>query len=77
MSPARDLAQYCATRSSAENASAWEAAWRAYVAKLERLDELKAAGRYGYQLRMPRKALAIARERLDALEAALVLRKQA
>ncbi len=33
---------------------AWEAAWSNYIAKLERLDELKAQGRYGYQLRMPK-----------------------
>ena len=34
--------------------------WANYVAKLARLDELKALGRYGYQLRMPKKAIAIA-----------------
>lgn len=35
----------------------WEAAWAKYIAKLERLDELLAAGRYGYQLRMPKQAV--------------------
>lgn len=42
----------------------WEAAWANYIAKLERLDELKAAGRYGYQLRMPKLAV---RRALEAL----------
>ena len=75
MNPARDLATYCAFRSSADNASAWEAAWRTYVARLARLDELKAKGRYGYQLRMARRAVEIAHDRLDALESTLTLRK--
>jgi hypothetical protein len=37
--------------------NAWEAAWTNYVDKLARLDDLKAQGRYGYQLRMPRLAV--------------------
>jgi hypothetical protein len=43
----------------------WEAAWANYIAKLERLDELKAAGRYGYQLRMPKLAVRRAHEALQ------------
>lgn len=35
----------------------FEELWGAYIDKLARLDELKAAGRYGYQLRMPKKAI--------------------
>ena len=35
----------------------WEALWATYVAKGTRLDELTAAGRYGYQLRMPKLSL--------------------
>jgi hypothetical protein len=46
--------------------NAWEAAWATYIAKLERLDELKAQGRYGYQLRMPKLALRRAAEALEA-----------
>jgi len=38
----------------------WEACWEKYVTKIARIDELKAAGRYGYQLRMPYKSLTIA-----------------
>jgi len=34
--------------------------WENYIAKLKRLDDLKAAGRYGYQLRQPKKAIVIA-----------------
>lgn len=44
----------------------WEELWGIYVAKLARYDELKAAGRYGYQLSMPRVAIRIAREKLQA-----------
>jgi hypothetical protein len=46
--------------------TAWEAAWANYIAKLERLDELKAQGRYGYQLRMPKLAVRRAAEALAA-----------
>jgi hypothetical protein len=42
----------------------FEAAWANYIAKLERLDELKAQGRYGYQLRMPKLAVRRAAEAL-------------
>jgi hypothetical protein len=35
--------------------------WKNYITKLARLDELKAAGRYGYQLRMPKLAIETAR----------------
>lgn len=38
----------------------WEAAWSKYVQKLKRLEELKNMGRYGYQLRQPRKAIDLA-----------------
>lgn len=46
--------------------AAWEATWSNYIAKLERLDELKAQGRYGYQLRMPKLAVKLAYEALQA-----------
>jgi len=35
-----------------------------YISKRKRLDELMAMGRYGYQLRQPKKAVAIARKNL-------------
>ena len=35
--------------------------WSQYISKLARLDELKAKGRYGYQLHMPKKAIQKAR----------------
>lgn len=35
----------------------WEKLWGTYIAKLQRIDELKSKGRYGYQLRMPYKSL--------------------
>lgn len=38
----------------------WERLWGTYIEKLRRIDELKAKGRYGYQLRMPLKSLEIA-----------------
>lgn len=44
---------------------AWESAWARYIAKLERLDELKAQGRSGYQLRMPKLAVRRAAEALQ------------
>ncbi|MGG2201908.1 hypothetical protein [Paenibacillus validus] len=46
----------------------WEEAWANYMAKLRRLDELKAAGRYGYQLRMPGVAIMKAKQRLIQLD---------
>lgn len=46
----------------------WEEAWANYMAKLRRFDELKAAGRYGYQLRMPALAVRKAKERLIQLD---------
>jgi hypothetical protein len=47
----------------------WEDAWSNYMTKLRRLDELKAIGRYGYQLRMPGVAIRKAKERLRQLDA--------
>lgn len=44
----------------------FESLWGTYIAKLARLDELKAAGRYGYQLRMPKKAIGLAWSALSA-----------
>jgi hypothetical protein len=35
-----------------------------YVSKLARLEDLRANGRYGYQLRMPKKAVQIAHDKL-------------
>jgi hypothetical protein len=46
----------------------WETAWSTYMSKLKRLDELKAAGRYGYQLRMPNYAIQLAVKRLKELD---------
>lgn len=40
----------------------WEKLWGTYISKLQRIDELKRAGRYGYQLRMPYKSLKLAEE---------------
>ncbi|MGG3471535.1 hypothetical protein ABES02_29225 [Neobacillus pocheonensis] len=42
----------------------WESAWETYISKLNRLQELKDMGRYGYQLRQPYKAVAIAAGKL-------------
>jgi len=42
----------------------FESLWGTYISKLQRLDELKATGRYGYQLRQPRNAVIIARKNL-------------
>jgi hypothetical protein len=47
----------------------WESAWETYIAKLNRVDDLKAAGRYGYQLRQPYKAVGIAAMKLKQLDA--------
>jgi len=43
-------------------ADLWEKLWGDYIEKLRRIDELKAKGRYGYQLRMPYKSLKLAEE---------------
>lgn len=43
-------------------ADLWEKLWGEYIEKLRRIDELKAKGRYGYQLRMPYKSLKQAEE---------------
>ena len=51
---------------SAERAERFEILYTAYIAKLRRIDDLKAQGRYGYQLRMPKKALTIAMDNLRA-----------
>jgi len=42
----------------------WEDLWKDYVEKLQRLEDLRRMGRYGYQLRMPQKTLKVAREAL-------------
>ena len=44
----------------------FENLWGMYIEKLARIDELKNAGRYGYQLRMPIKAKHIAFRKLKA-----------
>lgn len=49
---------------------AWEALWAKYVEKLQRLDDLRAQGRYGYQLRMPKKSLGMAVRALTDFEKA-------
>ena len=46
----------------------WEAAWNNYIFRLKRLEELKEIGRYGYQLRMPEKALIHAIKRLREID---------
>jgi hypothetical protein len=46
----------------------WEDAWSHYILKLDRLEYLKSIGRYGYQLRQPRKAVQMAAERLRQLD---------
>lgn len=46
----------------------WEDAWSDYVYRMRRLEQLKAQGRYGYQLRKPRAALGRAIDRLRALD---------
>ena len=48
------------------NCERFESLYGIYMAKLARVDELKAAGRYGYQLRMPFKAVSIAAKNLIA-----------
>lgn len=47
---------------NAEKIARWESLWATYVAKLERLDQLKAQGRYGYQLSQPKRAIRLAAE---------------
>lgn len=42
----------------------WETLWGIYVDKLKRFEDLKKQGRYGYQLRQPKKAVGIAAENL-------------
>lgn len=49
-----------------EEAARWEKLWSTYIAKLNRVDDLIKAGRYGYQLRMPYKAVEIAKKKLLA-----------
>ena len=46
----------------------WECAWNTYIFSLKRLEELKAMGRYGYQLRMPYNALESAKEKLQLID---------
>ena len=46
----------------------WEAAWANYISKLKRIEDLEAQGRYGYQLRQPRKAVELAVERLYQID---------
>jgi hypothetical protein len=45
-------------------AELWERLWGTYIAKLNRVDDLMRRGRYGYQLRMPLKAVQIAKKAL-------------
>ncbi len=49
-----------APMTNAEKIAKWESLWATYVAKLARLDELRAMGRYGYQLNRPKLALKLA-----------------
>ena len=43
---------------------AFENLWGTYIEKVERLQELRRLGRYGYQLRQPKKSLGLARDAL-------------
>ncbi len=43
----------------------FEKLWGTYIEKLKRVDDLQAMGRFGYQLRMPKKAVAIAWNKLS------------
>lgn len=54
------------TITSSERAERFEILYSAYIAKLRRLDELQASGRYGFHLRMPKKSLRIAMDNLRA-----------
>jgi hypothetical protein len=49
---------------NAERAEQFETLYAAYIAKLRRIDDLMGQGRYGFQLRMPKKALMIAMNNL-------------
>ncbi|HEY9776319.1 MAG TPA: hypothetical protein V6C81_21340 [Planktothrix sp.] len=51
---------------AADRIARFEQLWGNYIDKLARIQELKEQGRYGYQIRMPRKALKIASDRLKA-----------
>lgn len=53
----------------------WEAAWNTYIQKLNRLQELKDAGRYGYQLNQPYKAIRLAKEKLQQLDPEFCVRQ--
>jgi hypothetical protein len=44
----------------------FERLWGEYIAKLARVDELRAAGRHGYQLKMPKRSRMLAANRLEA-----------
>jgi hypothetical protein len=44
----------------------FESLFAAYIAKMQRVDELKDQGRHGFQLRMPRKAIRIAYAKLQS-----------
>ncbi|MDF2649404.1 MAG: hypothetical protein K0Q73_5209 [Paenibacillus sp.] len=46
----------------------WESAWETYMTKLNRVQELKDLGRYGFQLRQPYKAIGIAAAKLKELD---------
>lgn len=41
-----------------DKTSQWELAWGNYIERLARLEQLQELGRYGYQLRQPKRALA-------------------
>lgn len=43
----------------------FERLWKIYMEKLQRYDDLVNQGRFGYQLRMPGKAIQIAKKNLD------------
>ncbi len=47
----------------------WERLWATYVTKLQRLDELRTQGRYGYQLKQPKRAIRIAAAAIRAFDA--------
>lgn len=41
-----------------DKTSQWELLWGNYIDRLSRLEQLQELGRYGYQLRQPKRALA-------------------
>jgi hypothetical protein len=43
---------------SLDRVSQWESVWNNYIERLARLEQLQELGRYGYQLRQPKRALA-------------------